>query len=186
MIKFHWIPLWAALSWICRVGFAVNPLCEQCPLLMSSGKISVCTLCDSWCTMMPYHFLLWVLIVWIWNILFCHFQDVHVPVCPLCNNPVPVKKGEIPDVVGEHIDRDCNYLPGKKEKVRTGYGHPVNAIFSVEGKRSIIWLWSIVLIACKIKPLWCVCVFPMLWWLGFLQILSSTLNIRVYFEICYL
>ncbi|KAF3813829.1 hypothetical protein GH733_017861 [Mirounga leonina] len=44
-------------------------------------------------------------------------QDVQVPVCPLCNNPVPVKKGEIPDVVvGEHIDQDCNYHPRKKEK----------------------------------------------------------------------
>ncbi|XP_044088887.1 AN1-type zinc finger protein 2A isoform X3 [Neovison vison] len=47
-------------------------------------------------------------------------QDVQVPVCPLCNKPVPVKKGEIPDVVvGEHIDRDCNCHPGKKEKIFT-------------------------------------------------------------------
>ncbi|XP_027947705.1 AN1-type zinc finger protein 2A [Eumetopias jubatus] len=49
---------------------------------------------------------------------FAFKKDVQVPVCPLCNNPVPVKKGEIPDVVvGEHIDRDCNYHPWKKEKI---------------------------------------------------------------------
>ncbi|XP_036169333.1 AN1-type zinc finger protein 2A isoform X1 [Myotis myotis] len=47
-------------------------------------------------------------------------QDVQVPVCPLCNRPIPVKKGEIPDVVvGEHMDRDCRCRPGKKEKVFT-------------------------------------------------------------------
>ncbi|KAM4813876.1 AN1-type zinc finger protein 2A isoform X1 [Urocitellus parryii] len=48
-------------------------------------------------------------------------QDVKVPVCPLCNVPIPVKRGEIPDVVvGEHIDKDCAYHPGKKkEKVFT-------------------------------------------------------------------
>ncbi|XP_040490590.1 AN1-type zinc finger protein 2A isoform X1 [Ursus maritimus] len=46
-------------------------------------------------------------------------QNVQVPVCPLCNNPVPVRKGEIPDmVVGEHIDRDCNYHR-KTEKIFT-------------------------------------------------------------------
>lgn len=45
---------------------------------------------------------------------------MQVPVCPLCNNPVPIRKGEIPDaVVGEHIDRDCKYRPGKREKVRS-------------------------------------------------------------------
>lgn len=39
-------------------------------------------------------------------------QDNQVPVCPLCNNPVPVKKGEMPDVVvGQHIDRDCQSDP---------------------------------------------------------------------------
>ncbi|XP_058425421.1 AN1-type zinc finger protein 2A isoform X2 [Diceros bicornis minor] len=51
---------------------------------------------------------------------FAFKKDVQVPVCPLCNNPIPVKKGEIPDVVvGEHIDRDCKYHPGKKEKIFT-------------------------------------------------------------------
>ncbi|XP_029804137.1 uncharacterized protein C7orf50-like isoform X3 [Suricata suricatta] len=50
--------------------------------------------------------------------LFAFKKDIRVPVCPLCNKPVPVKKGAIPDVVvGEHMDRDCSYHPGKKEKV---------------------------------------------------------------------
>ncbi|XP_050019198.1 AN1-type zinc finger protein 2A isoform X1 [Alexandromys fortis] len=44
-------------------------------------------------------------------------QDVQVPVCPLCNVPIPVKRGEIPDVVvGEHMDRDCTFHPGKNQK----------------------------------------------------------------------
>nr|KAF6350593.1 zinc finger AN1-type containing 2A [Myotis myotis] len=51
---------------------------------------------------------------------FAYKKDVQVPVCPLCNRPIPVKKGEIPDVVvGEHMDRDCRCRPGKKEKVFT-------------------------------------------------------------------
>ncbi|XP_015420472.1 PREDICTED: AN1-type zinc finger protein 2A isoform X3 [Myotis davidii] len=50
---------------------------------------------------------------------FAYKKDVQVPVCPLCNRPIPVKKGEVPDVVvGEHMDRDCRGRPGK-EKVRT-------------------------------------------------------------------
>ncbi|XP_020025253.1 AN1-type zinc finger protein 2A [Castor canadensis] len=50
---------------------------------------------------------------------FAFKKDVHVPVCPLCNVPIPVKKGEIPDViVGQHMDRDCVRHPGKqREKV---------------------------------------------------------------------
>ncbi|XP_055266430.1 AN1-type zinc finger protein 2A isoform X2 [Moschus berezovskii] len=39
-------------------------------------------------------------------------HDVRVPVCPLCNRPVPVKNGEIPDVaVGAHMDGDCRRPP---------------------------------------------------------------------------
>lgn len=35
-------------------------------------------------------------------------KDVQVPVCPLCNAPVPSKRGDPPDVaVGQHIDNDC-------------------------------------------------------------------------------
>ncbi|KAJ8391861.1 hypothetical protein AAFF_G00084770 [Aldrovandia affinis] len=48
-------------------------------------------------------------------------KDVQVPVCPLCNTPIPIKRGEMPDIkVGEHIDRDCRADPGqRKPKVFT-------------------------------------------------------------------
>lgn len=48
-------------------------------------------------------------------------RDVQVPVCPLCNQPVPTKRGEAPDIrVGEHIDRDCQSDPATaKRKVYT-------------------------------------------------------------------
>ncbi|XP_040430646.1 AN1-type zinc finger protein 2A isoform X3 [Cygnus olor] len=48
-------------------------------------------------------------------------KNVQVPVCPLCNAPVPVQKGEIPDVVvGAHMDKDCKYNPAQqKEKIFT-------------------------------------------------------------------
>lgn len=51
----------------------------------------------------------------------CAFKkDVQVPVCPLCNVPIPVKRGEIPDVVvGEHMDRHCTFHPGRNQKVFT-------------------------------------------------------------------
>ncbi|KAJ8792739.1 hypothetical protein J1605_019559 [Eschrichtius robustus] len=53
---------------------------------------------------------------------FAFKKDVQVPVCPLCNSPVPVKKGEIPDVVvGAHMDGGCKRHPGrKKEELRLG------------------------------------------------------------------
>uniref|UniRef100_A0A3P8X632 Zinc finger, AN1-type domain 2A n=1 Tax=Cynoglossus semilaevis TaxID=244447 RepID=A0A3P8X632_CYNSE len=39
-------------------------------------------------------------------------KDVQVPVCPLCDTPIPIKRGEMPDIkVGEHIDRDCKSDP---------------------------------------------------------------------------
>ncbi|XP_054755113.2 AN1-type zinc finger protein 2A-like isoform X1 [Lytechinus pictus] len=46
-------------------------------------------------------------------------KDVQVPVCPLCNKPVPVKRGEAPDIgVSDHIDRECQSDPAvKKRKV---------------------------------------------------------------------
>lgn len=35
-------------------------------------------------------------------------KNIQVPVCPLCNKPVPVEKGILPDVaVGNHIDNYC-------------------------------------------------------------------------------
>lgn len=46
-----------------------------------------------------------------------HPQDVQVPVCPLCNTPIPVKRGEMPDIkVGEHIDRDCKSDPAQRKR----------------------------------------------------------------------
>ncbi|GIY20816.1 AN1-type zinc finger protein 2B [Caerostris extrusa] len=48
-------------------------------------------------------------------------KDVQVPVCPLCNNPVPSKRGEQPDIaVSQHIDRDCQADPAiAKRKIYT-------------------------------------------------------------------
>lgn len=44
-------------------------------------------------------------------------QDIQVPVCPLCNIPIPVKRGEMPDIkVGEHIDRDCRSDPAQRKR----------------------------------------------------------------------
>ncbi|XP_078324931.1 AN1-type zinc finger protein 2B-like isoform X4 [Crassostrea virginica] len=46
-----------------------------------------------------------------------YLLDNQVPVCPLCNNPIPVKKGEMPDdVVGQHIDRDCQSDPARNRR----------------------------------------------------------------------
>lgn len=44
-------------------------------------------------------------------------KDVQVPVCPLCNVPIPLKRGEPPDfAVGMHIDNDCQSDYGKSRK----------------------------------------------------------------------
>ncbi|XP_068102067.1 AN1-type zinc finger protein 2B isoform X2 [Hyperolius riggenbachi] len=44
-------------------------------------------------------------------------KDVQVPVCPLCNIPIPVTRGQAPDVVvGEHIDRDCKSDPAQQKR----------------------------------------------------------------------
>ncbi|XP_014252892.1 AN1-type zinc finger protein 2A-like [Cimex lectularius] len=44
-------------------------------------------------------------------------RNVQVPVCPLCNAPVPSKRGEMPDIaVGAHIDRDCQSDPAKNRR----------------------------------------------------------------------
>jgi len=44
-------------------------------------------------------------------------KDIQVPVCPLCNQPISVPRGEMPDIkVGEHIDRDCQSDPAKKKR----------------------------------------------------------------------
>jgi len=35
-------------------------------------------------------------------------KDIQVPVCPLCDKPVPSKPGAVPDeAVSRHLDRDC-------------------------------------------------------------------------------
>ncbi|CAG2116298.1 unnamed protein product, partial [Medioppia subpectinata] len=37
-----------------------------------------------------------------------HHLDNQVPICPLCNQPVPITRGQLPDIrVGQHIDQDC-------------------------------------------------------------------------------
>ncbi|XP_068102873.1 AN1-type zinc finger protein 2A [Hyperolius riggenbachi] len=42
-------------------------------------------------------------------------KDVKVPVCPQCGAAVPVKKGELPDVVvSHHIDTNCSSKPRQK------------------------------------------------------------------------
>ncbi|OCT63372.1 AN1-type zinc finger protein 2A [Xenopus laevis] len=44
-------------------------------------------------------------------------KDVQVPVCPLCNTPIPVTRGQTPDiVVGEHIDLDCKSDPARQKR----------------------------------------------------------------------
>lgn len=44
-----------------------------------------------------------------------HRKDVQVPMCPLCNKPVPTPRGQEPDfTVGQHIDNDCRFVEGKK------------------------------------------------------------------------
>ncbi|ESP00020.1 hypothetical protein LOTGIDRAFT_113088 [Lottia gigantea] len=44
-------------------------------------------------------------------------KDNQVPVCPLCNSPIPVKQGESADVVvGRHIDTDCQSDPAKERR----------------------------------------------------------------------
>ncbi|XP_006618044.1 AN1-type zinc finger protein 2A-like [Apis dorsata] len=35
-------------------------------------------------------------------------KNIQVPVCPLCNVPIPIKRGDPPDIaVGQHIDNEC-------------------------------------------------------------------------------
>ncbi|KAG8432219.1 hypothetical protein GDO86_016750 [Hymenochirus boettgeri] len=49
--------------------------------------------------------------------MYSAYKDIQVPVCPLCNIPIPVTKGQTPDiVVGEHIDRDCKSDPAQQKR----------------------------------------------------------------------
>ncbi|XP_018599733.1 AN1-type zinc finger protein 2A isoform X2 [Scleropages formosus] len=44
-------------------------------------------------------------------------KDIQVPVCPLCNTPIPIKRGEMPDIkVGQHMDRDCKSDPAQRKR----------------------------------------------------------------------
>ena len=44
-----------------------------------------------------------------------HTRNNQVPVCPLCDRPVPVPRGQQPDIiVGRHIDSDCTSDVAKK------------------------------------------------------------------------
>ncbi len=41
-------------------------------------------------------------------------KDFQVPLCPLCNQPVPYKRTEQPDIaMSAHIDRDCQSDPAE-------------------------------------------------------------------------
>lgn len=44
-------------------------------------------------------------------------KNVQVPVCPLCNRPVPSRRGDPPDVaVSSHIDRECRSDPAQAKR----------------------------------------------------------------------
>ncbi len=45
-------------------------------------------------------------------------SDARVPVCPLCDRPIPIRhKGDAPDVaVSAHIDTDCQSDPAKQRR----------------------------------------------------------------------
>ncbi|XP_017784445.1 PREDICTED: AN1-type zinc finger protein 2A-like [Nicrophorus vespilloides] len=46
-----------------------------------------------------------------------YLKNNQVPVCPLCNIPIPVVRGQQPDaVVGAHIDNDCQSDPAKNRR----------------------------------------------------------------------
>jgi len=49
-----------------------------------------------------------------------HVRNVQVPVCPLCDQPVPTARGVVPDIaVSAHIDRDCKSDPAVKKRIYT-------------------------------------------------------------------
>ena len=46
-----------------------------------------------------------------------YLKDHQVPVCPLCNEPVPTKRGQLPDIsVSQHIDNECQDDRAKKKR----------------------------------------------------------------------
>lgn len=60
-------------------------------------------------------------------------QDIQVPVCPLCNIPIPIKRGEMPDIkVGEHIDSDCRSDPAQRKRKVHIYSDASGSAVSLE------------------------------------------------------
>ncbi|CAF1027787.1 unnamed protein product, partial [Brachionus calyciflorus] len=44
-------------------------------------------------------------------------KDFQIPLCPLCNQPVPYKRNELPDItMSAHIDRDCKSDPAEERR----------------------------------------------------------------------
>lgn len=42
-------------------------------------------------------------------------KDQRVPLCPLCNNAVPVDRDTLPDVaINQHIENNCHIVKKKK------------------------------------------------------------------------
>ncbi|KAJ8910139.1 hypothetical protein NQ315_016108 [Exocentrus adspersus] len=51
------------------------------------------------------------------NCINAYKKNNQVPVCPLCNKPIPIQRGQHPDaVVGAHIDTDCQSDPAKSRR----------------------------------------------------------------------
>lgn len=45
-------------------------------------------------------------------------KNNQVPICPLCNQPVPLSKGDLPDVrVNQHIENDCQDNRALKNRI---------------------------------------------------------------------
>ncbi|KPP62106.1 AN1-type zinc finger protein 2A-like, partial [Scleropages formosus] len=61
-------------------------------------------------------------------------KDIQVPVCPLCNTPIPIKRGEMPDIkVGQHMDRDCKSDPAQRKRKSQGMTPSSTAASSSRG-----------------------------------------------------
>lgn len=47
-----------------------------------------------------------------------YLKENQVPICPLCNQPVPLTRGELPDVgVNQHIENDCQDDRALKKRI---------------------------------------------------------------------
>ena len=46
-----------------------------------------------------------------------YLKDNQVPVCPLCDTPIPIKRGDVPDIrVSDHIDNECQDSRAKSKR----------------------------------------------------------------------